>query len=150
MDNKLIDNRVGENLKRLRKRKGISQKALAEEAGIARASVSYAETGTHLPSAGTLKELARVLEVPVETFYERPEDIASLLRLNKILTDDVMRAREEGDENRLTEYLYPELDRVTRLLNRFGPFTEAPASKKRRTRQQAQEAPVDKSQAETG
>ena len=77
------------------------------------------------------------METPAEAFYQRPEDIASLLRLNKILTEDIMRAREEGDEERL-EDLYVELERVTTLLNRFGPFFEPESSKRRRERQHIQ------------
>jgi transcriptional regulator with XRE-family HTH domain len=139
MDDRVLDRRAGENLKRLRQRIGISQQKLAELAGTTRASVSYAETGAHAPLPSTLEKFAEVLEVPLDIFYERPEDIASLLRLNKILTEDVMRARQEGDEERLQD-LYPELERVTKLINRFGPFTEPESSRKRRERQRIEHA----------
>lgn len=124
---------IGENLRRIRKRKKKSQEKLAKEAGVARVSISYAETGEHRTEHSTLVKLAEALEVPVEGFYQKPEDIASLLRLNKILTEDILRAREEGQEDRL-EDLRIELERVTTLLNRFGPFFEPESSKKRRER----------------
>jgi transcriptional regulator with XRE-family HTH domain len=143
-------NRVAENLRLMRERRGMTQSALANEAGLTSAAVNYVEKGHRNPNPDTLEKLARTLRCKVDDFFERREDFDSLLRLNRILTDDVIRAREEGDEKRLDEYLYPELERVTKLLNRFGPFTEAPASKRRRARKRAQEAPVDEGQAEVG
>jgi transcriptional regulator with XRE-family HTH domain len=131
-------NYVGENLRRIRKRKGWSQGALAGKAGVGITSISHAETGAHQTEHYTLKKLADALKVPVEALYEKPEDIASLLRLNKILTEDILRAREEGQEERLDD-LRIELERVTKLLNRFGPFFEPEPSRRRRERKQVQE-----------
>jgi transcriptional regulator with XRE-family HTH domain len=128
---------VGENLRRIRRRKKLSQQALSKRSGVGTASISHAETGAHQPEHSTLQKLADALEVPVEGFYQRPEDIASLLRLNKILTDDILRAREEGQEERLDD-LRIELERVTMLLNRFGPFFEPEPSRKRRERLRTQ------------
>lgn len=133
-------NRVAENLRMMRERRGMTQSALAKEAGLTSAAVNYVEKGHRSPNPDTLEKLAHTLGCKVDDFFERREDFDSLLRLNRILTDDVIRAREEGDEKRLDEYLYPELERVTKLLNRFGPFTEPDSSRRRRERLRIEQA----------
>lgn len=126
------------NLRRLRERQQLSQAALAEKAGLTKAAVNYIERGHRVPNFATLERLAEVLECRVEDFYAEI-DVASLMRLHKLLSEDAQRAREEKDEGRLQEILL-ELDRIIRDLNRyFGPFTEPEASVRRRERNQVQE-----------
>jgi transcriptional regulator with XRE-family HTH domain len=52
---------------------GMSQDELASRAGITRVSVSYAETGRVKPTAGTLRKLAAVLEVPATELGLEPD-----------------------------------------------------------------------------
>jgi transcriptional regulator with XRE-family HTH domain len=126
------------NLRRLRERQQLSQTALAERAGLTKAAVNYIERGHRVPNFDTLERLADALECRVEDFYTEI-DIASLLRLHKLLSEDAQRAREENDEERLQDILL-ELHRITTDLNRyFGPFTEPEASVRRRERKQVQE-----------
>ncbi len=51
----------GENLRRERKRVGLSQDALADKAGIDRTQVSVFERGTQEPKLGSLVNLAGAL-----------------------------------------------------------------------------------------
>ncbi len=57
---------VGENIKKHREAKGISQETLAEALSVTRQTVSSWETGRTEPDLDTLHRIAQVLEVTVE------------------------------------------------------------------------------------
>ena len=57
---------IGENILKLRRRKGITQEALAEFVGVTKTSVSKWETGTTLPDIQILPLLASYFEVSVD------------------------------------------------------------------------------------
>jgi transcriptional regulator with XRE-family HTH domain len=59
-----IRQRLGRNLRRLRREKGWSQEAFAEEAGIHRTYVSDIERGARNPTIAVLEQLAKPLGVP--------------------------------------------------------------------------------------
>lgn len=66
---------VGRNLRRYRTQAGMSQEALAEAAGVARASISNLERGSaDSPSAAVAEALCGVLKIEVADLYrlERP------------------------------------------------------------------------------
>ena len=52
-------------LRELRERKGMTQAALANEAGVSRAYLSRLEMGRHDPPLSTLRRLAKALGVSV-------------------------------------------------------------------------------------
>ena len=56
---------VGQNLRRARKAKGLTQEQLAERTGFAQQHLSELETGQGNPTVVTLYELAQVLDVTV-------------------------------------------------------------------------------------
>jgi transcriptional regulator with XRE-family HTH domain len=56
--------RFGGNLRWARERAGLSQEALANEAGVDRAAVSVFERGRRNPNLRTILRLARALELP--------------------------------------------------------------------------------------
>lgn len=58
--------RFGTNLRWARERAGLSQEALANEAGVDRAAVSVFERGRRNPNLRTILRLARALELPPE------------------------------------------------------------------------------------
>lgn len=80
MDMALDDERLqavfGHGLKRIRKRRGMKQQALATATGYKdHTNIVKMEGGKTLPSLGKALELARVLQVPVEAFvYEGYHD----------------------------------------------------------------------------
>lgn len=57
---------IGENILKLRRRKGVTQEALAEFVGVTKTSVSKWETGTTLPDIQMLPLLASYFEVSVD------------------------------------------------------------------------------------
>lgn len=59
---------IGDNIRYLRKRKGLSQTALAHKLNINQASVSLWEKGETNPNTSTLLELAKLFDVPLDFF----------------------------------------------------------------------------------
>ncbi len=55
---------IGETLRRLRKRKGLSQQELAEQANISRTYISQIESGESNPTIDTIESLGKVLDIP--------------------------------------------------------------------------------------
>jgi transcriptional regulator with XRE-family HTH domain len=64
VDTEALARLVGQNLKRLRLRKGHSLERLAKLAGVSRAMISQIELGRSVPTIGLLWKLARALGVP--------------------------------------------------------------------------------------
>ena len=60
---------VGANIKRLRKERGLSQEALAGEAGLAMRHLGRIERGEGNPTVAVLSKLAEVLGVSPTEFY---------------------------------------------------------------------------------
>lgn len=60
---------VGANIKRLRKERGLSQEALAGEAGLAMRHLGRIERGEGNPTVAVLGKLADVLGVSPTEFY---------------------------------------------------------------------------------
>jgi transcriptional regulator with XRE-family HTH domain len=102
------DRIVGERIQALRKSKGLSQTALGSALGVTFQQVQKYERGMNRVGAGRLSEIARVLEVPVTTFFDsdegdagqeqaevfgilRTHGAADLLRAFNALEDDQMR-----------------------------------------------------------
>tara|TARA_R110002072_G_scaffold38138_7_gene110527 strand:+ start:4504 stop:4848 length:345 start_codon:yes stop_codon:yes gene_type:complete len=65
-----IDETVGAKVCELRQLNGFSQAALAEKLGISFQQVQKYEKGANRISASKLYEISRVLDVPVEVFFE--------------------------------------------------------------------------------
>lgn len=57
-------------LKALRRKRGLTQAALAAKAGFTREYVARLETGRHDPPISTLRRLAKALGVPVAKMLE--------------------------------------------------------------------------------
>lgn len=64
---------VGANIRRLRKARGLSQEALAGEAGIAMRHLGRIERGEGNPTVTVLARLAEVLSVVPANFYAEME-----------------------------------------------------------------------------
>lgn len=62
-----------EALKELRRRKGWSQKDLAQKSGVGQDTISGIESGRHEPRPSTLRKLAMVFDIEVEGFFRKPE-----------------------------------------------------------------------------
>lgn len=102
-----VDRLVGLRITALRKARGLSQTALGNAVGVTFQQVQKYEKGQNRVGAGRLREIARLLEVPVSAFFddngssESPqEDVFSflnaqgsveLLRAYTQIVDDQMR-----------------------------------------------------------
>jgi transcriptional regulator with XRE-family HTH domain len=61
-----------DTLKDLRRRRGWSQKDLADESGVGQDTISGIESGRHEPRPSTLRKLANALGVEVADFFREP------------------------------------------------------------------------------
>jgi transcriptional regulator with XRE-family HTH domain len=61
--------RFGERLREIRRKKVVSQEALAEQAGLHRTYVSSIERGERNISIVNIAKLAEALEVPIRDFF---------------------------------------------------------------------------------
>lgn len=66
------EDRVGANVRRLRKAKGLSQEALAHEAGMSMRYLAGLERGEENPSLLFLVKLAEALGVEPGALFDRP------------------------------------------------------------------------------
>lgn len=60
---------VGENIKRIRIERGLTQKQLAEQCNLSEITIRQYEDGKYIPKIGNLKKIANVLEVTVYEIY---------------------------------------------------------------------------------
>lgn len=65
-----VRRRVGINLRRFRKERGLSQEALAFECGLHRTYISGVERGVRNPTVLVLEEIAAALRVPSARLLE--------------------------------------------------------------------------------
>ena len=67
-----MNNIIGQNIRRLRKREGLTQAALADALGCADYQVSNWETGRFLPSLRYMRALADAFAVTVDALMLAP------------------------------------------------------------------------------
>lgn len=60
----------GKRIAHVRKRKGLTQKLLAERVGITVVAIAYIETGKRWPRLGTLNKIANVLKVDIQELFK--------------------------------------------------------------------------------
>ncbi len=66
-----VRSRVGTNLQKLRRDRGVTQEELAHKAGIHQTYLSGVESGKRNPSIGVLERIANGLGVDVSLFFAR-------------------------------------------------------------------------------
>lgn len=69
-----IRERVGANLRRIRRERGLSQEALAFECGLHRTYVSGVERGIRNPTVVVLDKIATTLDVPAAALLAEVSD----------------------------------------------------------------------------
>lgn len=73
---------IGERIRNLREKKGLTQGDIEERSGLLRCYTSRVENGHTVPSLETIEKIARALEVPLYlVFYdgEKPPEIEPLV-----------------------------------------------------------------------
>jgi transcriptional regulator with XRE-family HTH domain len=111
---------ISHNLRRFRGRRGMSQAAVAEEAGIATEAYGRLERGQAVPGADTLIDLAAALDVSAADLLAADPNVTS---------DKPLKAAEPGSHYGSS----PDLERIMRelarwprpLLRRLAPLLEA-------------------------
>ncbi|MEO1245332.1 MAG: cupin domain-containing protein [Pseudomonadota bacterium] len=69
-----MDTAIGERLKQLRQRSGLSQRALARQSGVANASISLIENGKLNPTVSMLKKVLDGIPVRLSEFFSDEAD----------------------------------------------------------------------------
>jgi transcriptional regulator with XRE-family HTH domain len=99
---------LGEKIKTLRKRQGLSQEELAERVEINSTHLSRLETGKYQPSIDVLKRLAEALEVSADHLLSaEAEEPAEVHIRNKPLADRIrlIDSLEESDQQALIQVI---------------------------------------------
>ncbi len=78
-----------ENLKKIRKQRGLTQEELAELVNVAPRHISFIETAKSFPSCDLLERLSKVLNINFTKFFEYESEISRdeiLKQINNIAT----------------------------------------------------------------
>ena len=70
---------IGSRLRWIRKNAGLSQRALAELAGVSSVTVSLIEQDKHAPSVVTLHRLLSAISVPLSEFFDLPDTTSDVV-----------------------------------------------------------------------
>ena len=81
-----MDYMFGENLRKLREEKGLSQKQLGKQMFVSPSAIAHWENGSRLPDAAMILRLAKCLEVDANTLLHQVD--ASVKCPNVIMVDD--------------------------------------------------------------
>ena len=116
---------LGENLKALRKQRGMSQEVMAQQLNVVRQTVSKWEQGLSVPDAQMLTRIAELFEVPVSSLLgekieekaDMDEIAAQLAVLNEQFAAKTKRSKRRGVPLRWK-------DSPTARFNTSAPFTD--------------------------
>lgn len=75
---KYYKKKIGENISKYRKIKGISQKVLAQQSGITAQTLSCIETGINNPSFNVMIKISQALDIPIAYIFTFDEAIYSI------------------------------------------------------------------------
>ncbi|WP_282804672.1 helix-turn-helix domain-containing protein [Clostridium tetani] len=80
--------KVGENIKKYRKKKGLTQKELAKKINLSEISIRRYEKNINTPTIEVLNKIAEALEVPVSALIDEPFSQALLNKIIKNITSN--------------------------------------------------------------
>ncbi|MEQ1878122.1 MAG: helix-turn-helix domain-containing protein [Bdellovibrionia bacterium] len=81
-----VSRNLGSNVSILRKKRGLSQHALAQLAGLPRSTLAYVESGAGNPSLANLTKLAGALQTSLEELLAPPPTNFKLVRASEVPT----------------------------------------------------------------
>mgnify|MGYP000327649319 FL=1 len=106
-----MKNVIGENIKRVREKKGMTQKELAEKCNLATITIRQYESGKREPKTRTLNKIAKALDVYIlELTIDKHAHYMSIL-------DIMAKDKAEREES---QYALEKISRYIRLLNDDG------------------------------
>ena len=88
------DSVVGQQIRKLRKQRGLSLRALAELCGMSANAISLIERNENSPNVSSLHQLAIALNVPITDFFYQEEEPTTLF----VRKDQGVRYRNNGVE----------------------------------------------------
>ena len=95
---------IGENIKRIRKVKNLTQKEVFIAAGMDSAQYSRIENSRTDPSVNTLEKIAKALGVSLSEIFTKEEDIKEIHSYDKTLMEKVRLIDSLKDEEKKTIY----------------------------------------------
>jgi transcriptional regulator with XRE-family HTH domain len=82
-----VDSLVGQNIRRFRTARGISQAVLGHAIGVTFQQVQKYENGANRVGSSRLFKIAQFLEVPIERFFELTATAAPTPAAGRVVTD---------------------------------------------------------------
>jgi len=90
-----IKNIVGDNIRTIRARKGLTQEALALESGLSQGYINQLENGRRLYTQKSLEMIAEALSTPVITFFKEEGAKAAGKKIQEKDRDDKKNYKKE-------------------------------------------------------
>lgn len=119
---------VGENIRRIRKARGLTIKELGERIGVSESYIRAYETGRRNPKESSLQKIADVLAVNVEVLKNSDFDgITAMHRLFHIFRQyggSLMEIPDTNDGRTSIAVTFPSLALMRSWLNRFKKYEE--------------------------
>jgi transcriptional regulator with XRE-family HTH domain len=118
---------IGENIRRIRKSEGLTQKELAERLGVTEANVRAYESGRRNPRPKTLEAMANALEVSPGALMDSDFDgVSAMHRLFQIFRAYSGELQEITEENGDTSIslTFNSLALMRSWFNRYNEYTE--------------------------
>lgn len=109
-DNMFNMAKIGANIAKFRKEKGLTQMGLANELGISFQAVSNWERGLSCPDISKLGELSELLGVSIDEILDNRNGISIVRERTKRAFDDDHGEHPDGDEDELAEHEDDELE----------------------------------------
>lgn len=95
---------IGENIKRIRTAKNLSQKEVTINAKLDTAQYSRIENGKTDPSVSTLERIAKALGVSLSDLFAATDELKEINSLDKSLMEKVALMESLSDEEKQTIY----------------------------------------------
>lgn len=95
---------VGENIKRIRTAKNLSQKEVTINASLDTAQYSRIENGKTDPSVNTLERIAKALGITLAELFASTDELKEINSLDKSLMEKVALMESLSDEEKQTIY----------------------------------------------
>lgn len=129
--------KFSETLRKIRLERGLSQKRLAEMAGLSQAAIYQWEKGTREPKLQQLEKLASALNIPIDEFLGLSDDLfinhieSFITALYKnpsadLLNDDMFYDQEITEDYIISEMRKLNLDGQMRLLSHIEDLAKIP------------------------
>lgn len=95
---------IGENIRQIRKAKGLTQKEVVLSAGFDTGQYSRIENGKTDPSVSTLKKIAKAIGVPLADLFANESDLKEVKSYDKTLMEKVTLLDSLEEEEKQTIY----------------------------------------------